>query len=95
MSLNIGTEACEALRSLHTHDDSRPHLDKVRAGLLEQARKFMNAALDGPAVDRHTNLGYARAMRDMVVAFESAATGVQQVRVQQPGPHEGGKHATR
>lgn len=82
MSINLGTEAIESLRTLR---DSEAWA-MFRAGLDEQLRKSMNAALDAPPDEREVALGYARALRDLHMALKSATEGVQLSRVDRPSP---------
>jgi hypothetical protein len=67
----------------------------VRTALLEQTRVKMNHALEAPPGARDDAIGYARALRDLVVAFESATTGMPVQRVEKPGPLGGTPNATR
>lgn len=87
MSLNLGNDACAAMRDLSR--DAR--WTAIRAALLEQTRVRMNHALEAPPGARDDAVGYARALRDVVVAIESASTGQAAQRVEKPGPL-GGKH---
>ncbi len=77
MSLNIGTEAHEAVKRL-AHN---PDFKAVRDGLYEVMRARFNQALDGMGADA---IGYARALRDIYLAFEAAATGKQINQVPKP-----------
>lgn len=81
MSLNIGTPAVKAAETLR----GNPDWAAIRASLGELTRSRMNAALEAPPEQRVDATGYARALRDLYVAFESATTGVQIQRVAKPG----------
>lgn len=97
MALNLGTQPMEAARSLATDrgEDVRVLFEQVRAGIHEEVRKKMNAALDAGPDDRHMAVGYARALRDVYMALESAVVnGAAPVRSEAPAP-VGGKNATR
>ena len=87
MLLNIGNEAIDAARSLHQHDNTREIFQKLRDGLLEVARKEMNRALECVDHNRLDEMvGYSRALRDIYMALESAATGKPINQVEKPGP---------
>lgn len=79
MSLNIG-DGVGAARSLGNNPDWRV----LREAVLEQARGAMNRALDTQG-NRDDAIGYARALRDLYIAFESATTGVSYAQVKKPG----------
>lgn len=91
MSINLGTPACEAMRELSRN----PNWLAVREAVLEQLRVKMNVALEAPPGARDDAIGYARAMRDIVVAFEAASTNTSMQRVEKPGPLGGKPNATR
>jgi len=92
MSINIGTAACEAMRELR----SNPHWLTIRESMREQSRAKMNVALESPpGGTRDDAVGYARALRDIVVSFEAATTGSTYQRVEKPGPLGGKPNATR
>jgi hypothetical protein len=78
MSLNLGTPAIEAMRRLGMNSDWK----HIREAVLEQARTKMNIALESQHGNPADACGYARALRDISVAFESATMGV---RVKKPG----------
>jgi hypothetical protein len=82
MSLNIGTAAVEAAKAL-SHD---PRWLAIREGLREEMRKHMNLALDSAPEHRHASVGYARACRDMWVAWESATFGKAPNQTKAPAP---------
>lgn len=84
MSLNLGTPAVEAAKHLHGNE----HFQAVRDGLREQLRARMNLAIDSAPDHCVANTAYVRALRDVWVAIESAATGVQQKQVKTPGPEK-------
>ena len=79
MSLNLGTVAVEAMRRMGASSD----WVAVRSALLEQVRATTNRALDSTTPD---SIGYARALRDLWVAFESATSGELIQRVTKPAP---------
>jgi hypothetical protein len=89
MALNLGTPAMEAAHDLAKGkgEDVRALFEKVREGVYAAVRKQMNDALDVGPDDRHMAVGYARALRDVYLALESAATnGVGPVRAENPTP---------
>jgi hypothetical protein len=71
MSINIGTPAVEACRRLAGSED----FAAVREGLYEELRRRMNTALECAPELRIDATSYARALRDVYVAFDSATTG--------------------
>lgn len=84
MSLNLGTEGCQAARELRTvasWADLRTALHK-----LVVAR--MNTALDAPPELRVDQSAYARALRDVWMAFEAATNGEPIQRTAKPGPEK-------
>lgn len=87
MSLNLGNAGIEAARSLGNNPDWRV----VREALLEQVRVTMNKALEAPGEARDDACGYARALRDVYSAFESATTGQSYAQTQKPGPLKGSR----
>jgi hypothetical protein len=93
MSLNIGTDAVEAARQLH-QSDAKALFETVRRGIYDQARDKMNHALECEHHTRADAIGYARAMRDIYLALEGAATGVRPTHVEKPSSLEGSR-ATR
>lgn len=90
MSLNLGNDGINAIRELRANENW--HV--VRAVMLEQVRRFMNAALE-PGSARDDAVGYARALRDVHLAFESATTGEPFQRVEKPAPVGGVNRAAR
>ncbi len=87
-TLNIGTEGVQACAELRTS----PQWTTVRLALLEITRKTMNSALDASPENQPRACGYAQAMRDLFVAFESATSGTNINQVAKPGPakrHQG------
>lgn len=82
MSLNLGNEALASLRSLRTNTDFRV----LHEALLETARRHMNAALDMEIGNLAAGVGYARALRDLYMAFEAGLTEQPLNRVEKPGP---------
>jgi hypothetical protein len=83
MSLNIGNEGVKAAKSLVVSSDWAT----LRGVLLEQARAAMNRAIEAVS-GREDACGYARALRDIWMALESASTGVQLPQMPKPGPSE-------
>jgi hypothetical protein len=81
MSLNLGGAAVEAMRQLGNNPDWK----HVREGVLEQSRMKMNTALELAGHGRDDACGYARALRDLYIAFESATLGVPVAQVKKPG----------
>ena len=93
MSLNLG-EAVEAARRLHQMDEAKTLFETVRHGIREQVRDKMNHALECDHHARADAIGYARALRDVYLALEGAATGVRPVQVEKVSP-TGGRNAAR
>ena len=81
MSLNLGQEACEALRQLRAYPATAVFVDGIR----ELARQQTNRALDASPEQAQMLVGYARCMRDFAVAIESAVTNKPQQQVKAPG----------
>jgi hypothetical protein len=92
MSVNLGNEAIAAARQLHQAPNS-DLFTAVREGLLEAWRREMHKMLDGSG--SHENIqhsaGYVKALRDVFMALDSAATGKPINQVEKPGA----RHATR
>lgn len=80
MQLNIGTAGTDACRSLANSSDWK----SLREALLERVQHYANAALECAPEYRVDNTAYARALRDIWTAFESATTGVPIQRVDRP-----------
>jgi len=90
--LNIGNDGVEACRALAASD----HFAKLRAALIEASRRTMNSALEAAVADRMAdNVGYARALRDVCLALESAATGKPINQVMKHGLIREGTNAAR
>ena len=81
MNLNIGTAGCTAAHALQANRDWAI----FREAMADVTRKFANSALDAPPELQASACGYARALRDVVIAIESATTGVPQLQVKKPG----------
>lgn len=84
MSLNLMNEGGAACRALQ----GSPDWATLRTVVHELARKHANSALDAPAELQASACGYARALRDVYIAFESATTGQPQQAVKKPGAKE-------
>ena len=84
MSLNFGGPAVEAMYRLRMSSDWK----QVREAVFEQARLKMNVALESQHGNSADACGYARALRDIYVAFESATVGVTAASVPKPGALE-------
>lgn len=84
MSINLGNEGIAAARELRT---STPWA-AIRDALHKQVVGKMNAAIECDPALRGDAGGYARALRDLWVAFESATTGENINRVAKPGPEK-------
>lgn len=82
MSLNLGTEGVNACANLANAAD----FVLFRDALLERARDQMNQALDIEPAKRDDAIGYARALRDLWIAIEAAATGQRANAVRKPAP---------
>jgi hypothetical protein len=72
--LNLQNDGIAAIRDLRMNP-AWPVLMKVMA---TQSREHANRALDAPPELQASACGYARAVRDMYVALESATTDVPQ-----------------
>lgn len=81
MSLNIGTPGVEAVKALAND----PHFAKVREAIREMCRVYADRALEATEAGVHDAVGYARGLRDVFLALESAATGTVMARVKRPG----------
>lgn len=82
MSLNLGTDGCNAARDLR----GNANWETLRAAVRNLVTQCMNQALDATPERKGDATGYARALRDMCLAFDSATTGVNQNQVKKPGP---------
>lgn len=82
--MNLGTKGCEAARALST---SEQFVTIVQA-IKDQANSAANSALDASHDQQSRQCGYARALRDLYVALESARAGVPQPQVKKPGVKE-------
>lgn len=82
MSLNLGTEGVNACANLGQQGD----FVAFRLALLEQVRTQMNQALDIEPARRDDAIGYARALRDLWLALEAAATRQKINAVPKPAP---------
>lgn len=81
MSLNIQNKGVEAARALQ----GSPDWAQLREAVRDLAREKTNASLDAPPELQASACGYARALRDLYIAFESATLTVPQNRVAKPG----------
>lgn len=81
MSLNLGNEGVDACRRLRGNSDFEALHDKL-AKLVNQTA---NAALECLDVTQADKAGYARALRDLWVAIESAVSGESYNAVKKPG----------
>jgi hypothetical protein len=86
VSLNLGTDAINACMNLSNSAD----FILFRDGLLERARDHMNQALDIEPTKRDDAIGYARALRDLWIAIEAAATGQRIQQIKKPNPIQPG-----
>jgi hypothetical protein len=82
VSLNLGSQGVNACANLGSQGD----FVALRLALLEQVRTQMNQALDIEAARRDDAIGYARALRDLWLALEAAATGQKINAVPKPAP---------
>ena len=74
MSLNLGTEAIEAARRLHT-SEARDLFQAIRDALHARAVAAVNTAMECEHQARADMIGYARGLRDVFRALEGAAIG--------------------
>lgn len=81
MALNIGTPAVEAARELR----GSPQFDTIMESLRKLTVDNMNRALESAPEHRADQVGYARGLRDVLVALESATTGIPVNQVKKPG----------
>jgi hypothetical protein len=77
MSINLGTEAIQALERLRSNKD----FQELRLALLDQTHARMHTAIECDQNQRIEQTAYARAMRDIAVAFEGASTGTKPTQV--------------
>lgn len=82
MSLNLRNDGCNAARDLRGNSN----WETLRGVVRDLATQFMNQALDATPDRKCDATGYARALRDVCLAFDSATTGVNQNQVKKPGP---------
>lgn len=82
MSLNLGNEAVSALAELR----GNPHFDTFRSALGQRVYDLINESVDAPIEQRVEKTSYARAVRDVWIAFESALTGTRQNTIKPPQP---------
>lgn len=82
MSVNLGNLGCEAARSLR----GNPDWVAVCEALKAQVTARMTMALDASPEKLADAVGYARALKDIYVAFEAATKNINQNQVQKPGP---------
>lgn len=85
MSLNLGNDAINACANLANAGD----FVMFRDGLLERVRDLTNQALDTEPSKRDDAIGYARALRDLWMAIEAAATGQRIQAIKKPVPMVG------
>lgn len=82
MSINLQNDGIGAITELRAN----PHFAAFRAALERTFILKMHTALDcAEPANRGDAVGYARALRDLHIAIESAATGVPHVQVKKPG----------
>jgi phytoene/squalene synthetase len=84
VSINLGNDGVAAVRELRVS----PAWAALMKALADQARSTANTALDASPELQASACGYARAVRNMYIAFESAASGMQQNLVKKPGIKE-------
>jgi hypothetical protein len=81
--LNFGNDAIEAIGSLREHSGFREFHNK----LGELVNQMSNAALEpSDNSTRDDRCGYARALRDVWIAVESAMTHEKYNAIKKPGP---------
>lgn len=89
MSLNIQNAGIDACRELK----GSPSWFALRAAIKELARQKMNEALDKTPEQLQKAIGYAAALRDVWLAFESATDGVPpnspSMKAKMPGEPKG------
>lgn len=81
MSINLGNEGIAAVKELR----GSAHFQGVRDALHKQFIRSMHAALEAETTVRNDAVGYARALRDLWIAFESATTDKAYNQVVKPG----------
>lgn len=82
MSLNLGNDGIAALRDMAND----PNFQTLKQALWDRASSLMNTAIEAPREQRDDLCGYARALRDLFIAFESGASGQNQREIKRPGP---------
>jgi hypothetical protein len=83
LSLNLGNDAIDALVSLRGNAEFK----EFHAKLGEMVNTMTNAALEpAEGAMRDDRCGYARALRDLWIAIESAITNEKYNAVKKPGP---------
>ena len=86
MSINLGNDGGAACKALSMND----HFIAFKQTLYEQAQKAANTALNTSQDNQATQIGYARALRDLFQAVVSASSGVPQSKVVAPGALKNG-----
>lgn len=81
MSLNLQNDGIAAVQALR----GNPAFAEFRQVIERVFIKQMNAALEASPELRNDAIGYARALRDLYIATESAATDVHQTQIKKPG----------
>lgn len=81
MSINLGNEGIAALKELR----ASAHFAAFRTALHAQVVRTMNATLDAETTTRHEVAGYAKGLRDLWMAVESAVTDTAYNQVKKPG----------
>ena len=80
--LNLGTEAVHCLRELQ----QSPYFERFREHFAVFVYRKLHEAVASPVDQRIEATAYARALRDMWIAFESAALEKPQRSVELPMP---------
>lgn len=84
MSLNLQNDGCAAVLALRNH----PAWPAFMKALGELTRAKVNTAIEAAPELQASACGYARALRDLWIACESAATGAPQNTLKKPGVKE-------
>ena len=82
MSINLGTSGCDACAHLRNNE----HWQTVCESVREQTRTWMNNVLDPDIGKAEFARGYAKAIRDLYLAFDAATQGIRQNQTTKIGP---------
>jgi len=82
MSINLGTPGCDACAQLRNNENWALVCESVK----EQTTVWMNNVLDSDVGKAEYVRGYAKAVRDLYIAFDAATKGQRQSQSVKIGP---------